>query len=320
MAEDNTEVLDAPDYGKQLDKYQGLQEAGNLAERIGKANQARKARARADKILSRNEGMDVSGLDIQSFDNWQDFAPGSADRAMGILRKSARQRAQGQDDPGRAMNHWQINTNNAVEGQMQSSLIDEIDPSLQAAQERADGFANESAISAGEEQQMRSQIASQVAGLRSSSLSRIGAAMGYGNMENSPAAAALASRAGEDAGRTLVSALSEHALKVSQLNRDQSRKDTEFATKIAAARYGLLHGNANDLLSMRGDISSMIDALYSRDVAIDMQREAIKEAGEMSMMEKVGGWAGIASDFGSAYSSFRGPGGKEESPAPAAGV
>lgn len=278
-----------------LSQYEGYAEGANLATALGRSGAAEKLTTKMNRLLKKNEGLDVSGLDIESFDNWEDFGTGSADqgvKALTRLRKKGLSK-RGVKDIGRATNRYQIGLNKSMEGLMKQGLQEEIDPSLEAAQERADQMAQEDAISAGEEAAMRSRIAAMVRQAEGSRLSRVGSALGIGNMENSPAAAALASRAAEDADRTLVSSLRDMGLQVDQMNRDEARKDIELATRIASQRFNILNGDASSLISMRGDIAEMIDALYSRDVAIDLQRQALDDASGSSLMEQIGGWANI---------------------------
>ena len=108
--------------------------------------------------------------------------------------------------------------------------------------------------------------------------------MGLSGMENSPAAAALAAEAADDATRAITDAYRDTRLRVSALNREQARLDTDLATRIAIQRHAVQSGNADELRAMRGDIAATLDALYSRDRTMELMREQIDAA------DDDGGW------------------------------
>lgn len=305
---------DEADFSKAQNKYTKWTEAGNLAEAVGRGAAARKARKRAERVLARNPGFDPEGLDFREFDEYSDFAPGNADNAYGGVRQLAKRKFRGADDKARAMNRWGIGMNNAMEGVMEdqhsTALREEIDPSLEAAQQRMDELASQDAISATQEQEMRSNIASQIQQQKASKLATVAATMGLGGMENSPAAAALAAEAADDADRSLVGTLRDMGLQVSELNRHQARLDTDLATRIASQRYAVLHGNADELIRMRGDIASTLDALYSRDRTMEMMREQIDQADQdPGWLDYATGTADMLKGVSSAYQGFSSGGG-----------
>lgn len=296
-----------------LGKYEKFSEAENLAESIGRLGAARKARKKTTKLLEKNPGLDVSGVDVQDFGNWEDYGPGSADLAMSGLRTLRRPWANRAKDPARAMNRYGINLNTALEGKMKTGLMDEVMPSVDAAQARADELAGTAAISASEEQAMRSRMVSMVRKMESERLARLGSALGYGNATSSPAAAALAADASDDADRSIVSSLRDLGLQVSEMNRQQARLDTDLATRIASTRFAIQNGDSKSLIGMRGDIAQMLDALYSRDATLELQRKELKEASERTTMDRVKDWSSVISNLtrgaASAASGFGGMGG-----------
>lgn len=295
-----------------LGKYEKYAEAGNLAESIGRLGAARKARKRTTNILNKNPELDVSGVDVQDFGNWEDYGPGSADLAVSGLRSLRKPWASHAKDPARAMNRFGINLNAALEGKMKTGLQNEVMPSIDAAQARADELAGTAAISASEEQAMRSRMVSMVRKMESERMARLGSALGYGNSTSSPAAAALAADAADDADRSIVSSLRDLGLQVSELNRQQARLDTDLATRIASTRFAIQNGDSKSLISMRGDIAQMLDALYSRDATLELQRKELKEASERTTMDRVKDWSSVISNLtrgaASAASGFGGMG------------
>lgn len=183
-------------------------------------------------------------------------------------------------DMGNLMNRSRVNQAKQTEGAMKQGLISEIDPTLKMAQERSTALMGTSAIDGGMEQAMRSRVAAQSRTAASTRLNQLGAGIGLGHMQNSPAAAALAAFSGEQADSALISTLSDIGIQVSETNRAQQRADIDLATRIAGARHAILNGDSKSIIGMQGDIASMIDSFYARDQAVALQQQAVQQAGQ----------------------------------------
>ncbi len=177
------------------------------------------------------------------------------------------------------MNDFRVGQAKQAEYAMKTGLTAEIDPSLQRAQTAADANLDTSAIDAGTEAAIRSRFVAAAKQDSATRLARISAGLGLGNTQNSPAALALAQNDAESADNQITSGLRDMSIQTQQMNRDQHTKDIELATRIATARYNVLNGDSKSLIGMQGDVASMIDALYSRDQTLQLQRDAAGLAG-----------------------------------------
>lgn len=286
-------------------RYEGLSEAANIADVTGNAGMAARSRAQLDKFLGKHTDFDPSSVAVDTFrtaDGGVDYSrlASGADQGIGALvrmRKQKLRKGGGSEDIGRALNHYKIGLQGDIERSSKEALLGEINPSLDAAQSAADARLGESAINAGEEQAMRSRISAMVRSAESQRMARIGAGLGYGNMANSPAAAALAADAANDADTSIVSSLRDLGLQVSEVNRAQAAKDIELATRTAAAKFSLNNGESKSIIAMRGEVQQMLDALYSRDQTMDLMKKQLEESGQQSTADRIGQWAGIGSSL-----------------------
>lgn len=266
--------------------YQRFGEGANLATALGDYSTAGRLGQRVAGTLGRDPSYDPKSVDLNKFSDWRTMGPGANTQAVaGLMRDRLLQirkeiAAGANINTDQAMNKYSIFLNKQIEGAMKQSLVNEIDPSLQKAEEQADNLSNTDLYSATQEAGLRSRMTSQARMAASSNLARVSAGLGLGNMSNSPAAAALAAKAGEDADASLVSSLSSMGLEVSQANRAQKSKDIDLATRIAQTRFNLINGDSKSIISMQGDIASMIDALYSREQTMKLNQQAARTAGQ----------------------------------------
>lgn len=293
-----------------LAKYESLAEGSNLATALGRTGAASRFDTRMQNLLSKNPGLDTSGLDIQGFSNWEDLGPGTADQAIKALTRQRKRglEKRGVKDPGKATNRFKVGLNTSLEGLMKRGAQEELDAPLEEIQNRAMQNIDEAAISATEEQSLASRIASMVRTRESTAMSSLGTALGFGNMASSPAALALANEISEGAGQEIVSSIRDLGIEVNAVNREQQRRDLDLATQIADARWRLLNGNSESLISMRGEVAALQDALYSRDRTLDIYERQVRDAGEMSGWEKFSLGAGGLADLGKAYYNVKGAG------------
>jgi len=261
-----------------------LDDAAALARALGQSHRAERLDARIARYAQRHPDWEDTSP-APDYSDWRDLGMSSEAQAalMHLSKQRIRKVIRGSTDPAdyaALVNRARIRQAKQVESAMKRGLIDEIDPSLRAAQQRADEMLGTSAVSASEEASLRSRIAATVRQNEASRMSRIAAALGMANTSASPAAAALAARNAEEADQTLVSTLRDTRLQVSQLNREDARRSIDLATRIATQRYNVLNGDSKSLIAMQGDIAETIDALYSRDQALELQKAGLEESAE----------------------------------------
>lgn len=286
-----------------LAEYEGYLEAANIWKGVDSAKQA-KFQSLADAIRAANPDTDFGSLDTEGFEDWEDMGPGGSRDAVNAMMQHAR-RPSGwiarSDDPARAANRYRINLAKQIEGMMKERAQAELMPSLDAAQAKIDEALQTSAVSAGQEQALRSRIVAQARTAEAQRSARIGATLGFGNMTSSPAAASLAADAAEDTDRLVVSTLRDLGLQVSEMNRQQQRMDADMATRISMARWAVTNGDSKSLIGMQGDIASMVDALYSRDQTLELMRKQLEDAGDDG---GIGGWGGAVGGLIGGIGSF----------------
>lgn len=301
-----------------LRNYERFSEAGNLATAMGNTADAQSAQNRVARILGRNPGLDTSGVDVNKFSDWSTMGPGNNDMAVNALTQLHQGQFNRSGNYDVARNRYQIGLNKSIEGKMKQGLQGEILPGLNAANDKAQANLNTSAISATDENALRSRIAQTVNTAAAQQNARTAAMLGLGNMSNSPAAAALAAQSGEQAANAIASSVRDMGLQVSAANREQSRADIELAQRIGMAKYNVLNGDSKSLIGMQGDIASMLDALYSRDQTLAMMQKQIHDAGQTSLADRLSQWTSVGSGIlglgGGMAQAFGRGGGKSPTP------
>lgn len=283
------------DEGQLTTSYQNYLDANNLSNATSQGGYARRTSNVLDRIraIAANKGIDLSSITGKDFAG--DPTLLNQNDTKGANQVLARYRyntlldrhggSMGGDRRGfyQDVNRSEIQQAKAIEAAAMKGLTEQIDPSLAAAQQRMDAQAGTNAVSAGDEQALMSRLAAQIRTSEQSRLAQVGASMGLGNMSNSPAAAALASRAAQDATSAVTSAYRDTSLQVNQMNREQARMDNDLATRIAALRYQVRAGNSKSLIGMQGDVAATLDALYSRDQSMQMAWKSYSDSKSGSM-------------------------------------
>lgn len=279
-----------------LDRYATFRAGASLANAVpGYTGLGSRATSLADRIAARHPGLDVSSVQTPDYSNWQDLGPGSNEQGLaGLTRVAARQFKNQGGDFDQRMAGFRAKLGSSTAGAIQRGAQAELMPSLNAAQERADSLAGTAAISAGDEQAMKSRLSAMVRSAESTRMARIGAQLGIGSMASSPAAAALAQQSAEEADQAITSSMRDMGLQINETNRSQARMDVDLAARIASARHAVLSGNPTTLASMQTDITAMLDALYSRNQTMDMMQKQIAEAGKSSLADRLSTWTGVA--------------------------
>lgn len=265
--------------------YQTYREAENLARATGNSGQADAAhRAWMHAQGQLGPGFNEADYNIQQFpeNDWMSLGGANTSDAEAGLRRLFRDRMKrqfqnrGSGDLDAAMNRFRLGQSARIEETQKQGLISEIDPTLRSAQELSTNMMNTPAVSASEEQAMRSRVVSMIRASEQQRQSRVAATMGLGNMSGSPAIAALASSTADEADQAIVGTLRDMGLQVSELNRQEARTNIDLATRIATARHNLLSGDTKSIIGMRSDIAQMIDTLYSRDQTMKMNAQSVE--------------------------------------------
>lgn len=286
--------------------YERQSEAGGLAGAFGDTARADRYGGRAAQTLARltAAGGDTSGIDIADFSGL--FDPTSARTAINTLSRGAAQRADARGgNYDRTRNRSAVRMQNDVSGLLQSretdrkrnEFNDNILPTYTGAMDRLNELAGTSAISAEQEGLLRSQIAATNRTAAASNLGRTASALGMRGMADSPAAAALASSVAQDYDVSLMNSLSDMGLKVSEMNREQTRQDSAAAASLATLRANsenaYMSGDINAQIAIGRDTAELIDAMYSRDKAFDLMQKQVDEAGKQSFADRANQWVGL---------------------------
>lgn len=189
----------------------------------------------------------------------------------------------------------------------------EYEPAYQQAMSGVSDLMGKSAISAGKEQELRSAMAGQVRSQEASALSRISSGLGLRGLMDSPASAALASRAAVDYDSRLVANLSDLGLKVTEMNQDAVRRNSsalaELATVRQAAEQSYLTDDYRNVADMGRRMAELTDSLYNRNYQQDLFEKMYDDSQDRSWMDDMGQFVDIGQGIASIAGSFMGYGG-----------
>lgn len=298
-----------------LSQWEAFQEAGSLAGALNRSGTSRGSNRRFGRLEKEigQRGLSTEGIDVADFSEGV-FDPTQTRQAQAALAAFNRRKWHATGNFDRAANRWGRKTDQDIATLLKERQTEEakdywgeeVDPDMAKAQEKISGLLETSAISATQEMELRSKIASQNRMASENRLRRASAALGLRGLDpSSPAGAALALRDAEDADAELVNTLRDLGLEVSEINRTDLQKNSgllsTLATRRLAARDAALSGDYNALVQMQVDMGSLIDALGTRDEAAKLQEKALgvqEDAGDKAMYGQlagaVGGTAGMA--------------------------
>lgn len=283
-----------------LSRYEQAREAGNLATALGRSGLAGREQSLAERIAANAErrGVDLSGLDIQEFGDWQSLNPADTNLARrGLLNLQKPRFHQGKNFD-RSVNRFQIGLNTDIGAKAKEGFTRTVMPSLDAAQKQADEFVQQPAVGAGAEQALRSRISAMIRSVEGERLNRLSGTLGLGSSRNSPASAALASSISGEADQMLVNTLRDTALKTSEINREQGRRDVDLASRIATIRANVVNADPNSLIALNKQLASELDALYTRDQTLDLMWKQYEDATDESLGERISSYANSARNIG----------------------
>lgn len=290
--------------------YERDRETANLAGAYGRSGAQSRYGGRADRFLAANPDADLSGIDIADVGEYGHLDPTQFGGAIRQLAGAAGRRVGARGgDAGRASNRAKIALNNRLtnanlvaDERRGTAEFNETDEEVfQPAQERLNEMAGTSAISGEQEQALRGKITSQFANSALSNLARVGSSLGIRGVQDSPAGAALAAEVAGDYDRQLIGQLRDMGLQVSEINRDQQRKDTAAATALGTlrlqARQAYLANDREAVTQIGQDTAQLIAALYDRDKAAEMYEKQLEEASREGFTDRLGKYGNVLSSF-----------------------
>lgn len=291
---------------KATTRYEGLAEGQSLATALNNSGAASRLGRQAERVLARltKRGVDTSGLDIADFSSGE-FNPTDATQAIRYMARNRVQNATARGRPGDVANKNALTTLNARVGQLSdergleartNEFDTQFDPTFEAAQGKATDLMSQDAITGEQEQALRSKIAGQNRALAQTNLSRVSSMLGMRGMQDSPASAALASSIAQDYDRDLVTTLRDMGFQVSDMNRENLRKDMAQATALtslrARMRQSYLAGDQEQVQNIGKDMAELVNALYTQDYTrqmyekqLDEQRDAANKADKMAYIQ-----------------------------------
>lgn len=289
--------------------YETGAEARNLGTMQGgrQATWGNRAGNRSDRALAllTDRGVDTSGVDINDYStgNFDETELSAAWQAITQEGRKAYDRS-GKERMGfGALRRAKLQEfMQAQTGKKNEAYFNEnIDPQYAKAQEMASKLAETNAVSAEQEAALRSRISASVQQAAATNLKRVGALFGQKGLQDSPAAAAYASRVAEDYDSQMVNTLRDLGLDVAQINRDAIAQDAGLVSQLATARLAgrnaAVAGDQATMLAIQGNLGELVQAIGDRRKVLDLLEKQYKDATDESLAERIQGWGGAAKNI-----------------------
>lgn len=309
---------DRPGYRQNKDKMRkmtddellALYEQGMEAQNVGAAQGGRQAiwgrrvggRAQRALGLLTDRGVDVSGVDINDYSSGE-YDDTELSAAWNLLTREGIKRY---NQTGKERMGFGALRKAKLQEFMQAQNIkksetyfnENIDPQYAKAQEMASKLAETNAVSAEQEAAIRSRTSAAVQQAAATNLKRVGALFGQKGLQDSPAAAAYASRVAEDYDSQMVNTLRDLGLDVAQINRDAITRDagtiSQLATARLAGRNAAVAGDQATMLAIQGNLGELVQAIGDRRKVLDLLEKQYKDATDESTVDRINSWTGAA--------------------------
>lgn len=155
-------------------------------------------------------------------------------------------------------------------------------PQLDKIQGQMNEMLDTPALSANYISEARSSIAQTIKGAEENRLRRVSAALGLRGLDpRSPAGSIMAARAALEADSELANSLRDFGMKAEEIEQSSKGAELAMASQLAttrmAANMSSVQGNANALMALNGNITSILEAIRVQKDQDALQRDLLRD-------------------------------------------